>query len=190
MHAQQVCSAEEALQTLRTGNLKYIESTRGTGDISPQKREQTLKNGQHPYAVIITCSDSRVVPEYVFSANIGDLFVIRVAGNVIDDHQLGSIEYAAEHLGIRLVVVLGHDHCGAVDAAINHDPDGYIKFITDEIKRAIGSETDDYKACCLNVHQSVALIESSLEIQQEEAHGLHVIGALYRLESGKVEFDI
>lgn len=109
---------------------------------------------------------------------------------MIDDHQLGSIEYAAEHLGIRLVVVLGHDHCGAVDAAINHDPEGYIKFITDEIKLAIGSETDDYKACCLNVRRSVALIESSLEIQHEEEHGLKVIGALYRLETGRTEFLI
>ena len=84
MHAQPVCSAEEALQTLRTGNLKYIESTRSTGDISPQKREQTLKSGQHPYAVIITCSDSRVVPEYVFSADIGDLY-IGVMRNDLDD---------------------------------------------------------------------------------------------------------
>ena len=72
-----------------------------------KKREYTCKNGQHPYAVIVTCSDSRVIPESIFSAGIGDLFVIRVAGNVIDDHQLGSIEYATEHLGIRLVVVLG-----------------------------------------------------------------------------------
>ena len=190
MVSEQLYSAEQALQSLRSGNLQYLAAKNGTGDISPQKRMDTLQNGQQPFAVIVTCSDSRVIPEYIFSADIGDLFVIRVAGNVIDDHQLGSIEYAAEHLGIRLVVVLGHDHCGAVDAAINHDPDGYIKFITDEIKRAIGDETDDYKACCMNVHQSVAMIENSFAIQQEEAHGLHVIGALYRLESGVVEFDI
>ena len=108
----------------------------------------------------------------------------------MDDHQLGSIEYAAEHLGIRLIVVLGHDHCGAVDAAINHDPEGYIKFITDEIKIAIGDEKDDYKACCLNVKRSVDVIESSFEIHREEEHGLKVIGALYRLDDGKVEFNI
>ena len=150
MHAEVICSAETALRKLKEGNLRYLNETKGTGDISPEKRCDVLANGQHPFAVIVTCSDSRVVPEYVFSADLGDLFVIRVAGNVIDDHQLGSIEYATEHLGIRLVVVLGHDHCGAVDAAINHDPDGYIKFITDEIKLAIGDETDDY---C--VHRSV-----------------------------------
>ena len=115
--------------------------------------------------------------------------MIRVAGNVIDDHQLGSIEYAAGHLGSPVVVVLGHTHCGAVDAAINSDPEGYIKFITDEIKLAIGDETDDYKACCLNVKRSVALIEHSLDIHQiEEQEGLRVVGAMYHIEDGSVEF--
>jgi len=190
MHIENMIPAETALQMLKNGNQKYLNAKTGSGDISTDKRIDTLKHGQKPYAVIVTCSDSRVIPEYIFSADIGDLFVIRVAGNVMDDHQLGSIEYAAEHLGIRLIVVLGHDHCGAVDAAINHDPEGYIKFITDEIKLAIGSETDDYKACCLNVRRSVDIIESSFEIQHEEEHGLKVIGALYRLETGAVEFDI
>ena len=183
-------SADEALQRLKDGTEKYLAAKTGCGDISPEIRARTCEQGQQPYAVIVTCSDSRVIPESIFSAGIGDLFVIRVAGNVIDDHQLGSIEYAAEHLGIRLVAVLGHDHCGAVDAAINHDPEGYIKFITDEIKTAIGNEQDDYKACCLNVRHSVDLIEQSFEIHREEEHGLRVIGALYRLADGKVEFEI
>ena len=103
-----------------------------------------------------------MIPEHIFSAGIGELFVIRLAGNVIDDHQLGSIEYAAGHLGCKLVVVLGHTHCGAVDAAIHHQPEGYIKYITDEIKKAIGDETDPYKASCLNVRHSVREIEKSL----------------------------
>ena len=191
MHITSFISADTALLKLIAGNQQYLRAKTGFGNISPEKRSETLKAGQHPYAVIVTCSDSRVIPEYIFSADIGDLFIIRVAGNVIDDHQLGSIEYAAEHLGIRLVVVLGHDHCGAVDAAINHDPDGYIKFITDEIRLAVGAETDDYKACCMNVRRSVSVIESSLEIRQEETeHGLKVIGALYRLADGAVEFNI
>lgn len=183
-------SADRALEMLKEGNQKYLAAKTSMGDISLDKRRETCENGQQPYAVIVTCSDSRVLPESIFSAGIGDLFVIRVAGNVMDDHQLGSIEYAAEHLGIRLIVVLGHDHCGAVDAAINHDPEGYIKFITDEIKIAIGDEQDDYKACCLNVKRSVDVIESSFEIHREEEHGLKVIGALYRLDDGKVEFNI
>ena len=183
-------SAEQALEKLKAGNADYLSARTSGGDISPEKRAYTCENGQCPYAVIVTCSDARVIPESIFSAGIGDLFVIRVAGNVIDNHQLGSVEYAAEHLGIRLVVVLGHDHCGAVDAAIHHDPEGYIRYITDEIKLAIGDEQDDYKACWLNVRHSVDLIGQSFEIQNEEQHGLRVIGALYRLADGKVEFEI
>jgi len=190
MTVEYTVSADEAVEKLKLGNKKYLQSRTSSGDISPEARRETCENGQKPYAVIVTCSDSRVIPESIFSAGIGELFVIRVAGNVMDDHQLGSIEYAVEHLGIRLVAVLGHDHCGAVDAAINHDPEGYIKFITDEIKLAIGDEQDDYKACCLNVKRSVAVIESSFEIHREQQHGLKVIGALYRLADGRVEFDI
>ena len=190
MTVEYTVSADEAVEKLKLGNEKYLQSRTSSGDISAEARRETCENGQKPYAVIVTCSDSRVIPESIFSAGIGELFVIRVAGNVMDDHQLGSIEYAVEHLGIRLVAVLGHDHCGAVDAAINHDPEGYIKFITDEIKLAIGDEQDDYKACCLNVKRSVAVIESSFEIHREQQHGLKVIGALYRLADGRVEFDI
>ncbi len=190
MTVEYTVSADEAVEKLKLGNEKYLQSRTSSGDISPEARRETCENGQKPYAVIVTCSDSRVIPESIFSAGIGELFVIRVAGNVMDDHQLGSIEYAVEHLGIRLVAVLGHDHCGAVDAAINHHSEGYIKFITDEIKLAIGDEQDDYKACCLNVKRSVAVIESSFEIHREQQHGLKVIGALYRLADGRVEFDI
>ena len=112
-----------------------------------------------------------------------------LAGNIIDDHQLGSIEYAAGHLGCRLVVVLGHTHCGAVDAAINHEPSGYIRYITDEIKKAIGDERDPYKASCLNVRHSVQEIEKSLCIHNiEEETGLRVVGAMYHIEDGSVEF--
>ena len=92
------------------------------------------------------------------------MFVIRVAGNVMDKHQLGSVEYAADHLGCKLVVVLGHEHCGAVGAAMGHVPEGFVKYITDEIKRAIGDEADEYRACCLNVAQSVAVIKESLGV--------------------------
>ena len=183
-------SAEQALQKLREGNEKYLSAKTGCGDISPEARKKTCENGQRPYAVIVTCSDSRVIPESIFSAGIGDLFVIRVAGNVMDDHQLGSVEYAASHLGVKLIVVLGHDHCGAVDAALHHDPEGYIRFITDEIKEAIGEEQDPYKACCLNVRHSMAIIEESFAIHQEEEHGLQVVGAVYHLADGKVIFDI
>lgn len=181
--------AKAALDKLREGNLKYIRTGECSGDVSAAVRLETGSNGQQPYAIIISCSDSRVIPEVIFSAGIGELFVIRVAGNVIDNHQLGSIEYAADHLGCGLVLVLGHTHCGAVDAAINHDPEGFIQFITDEIKAAIGEECDPYKAVCLNVQRSIDMIESSLSIQRDEqAFGLEVIGAVYDIESGAVSF--
>lgn len=188
MHVDCKVSAGEALEKLKWGNEKYVSSKLNEGDISESIRIDTARNGQHPYAIIITCSDSRVVPEHIFSAGLGEIFVIRVAGNVIDDHQLGSIEYAADHLGCKLVLVLGHTHCGAVEAAIHHDPDGYIKFITDEIKLAIGEETDGDRACELNVRRSVSLIESNLDIQKmEHDDGLCVVGAVYDIESGKVK---
>ena len=182
-------NAEMALAKLKQGNEIYLKGE-NNGDISLLKRQDTFQNGQHPYAIIISCSDSRVIPESIFNAGIGDLFVIRVAGNVMDDHQLGSVEYAAHHLGVKLIVVLGHNHCGAVDAAVNHAPDGYIKFITDEIKKAVGDEKDEYKACCLNVKHSMEIIENSFEIHQEEEHGLKVVGAVYHIENGKVDFNI
>ena len=189
MSAGVTYTAREAADKLKEGNLRYISADKNEGDISSAVRLKTCTEGQTPYAIIITCSDSRVIPESIFSAGIGDLFVIRVAGNVIDNHQLGSIEYAAEHLGCRLILVMGHNHCGAVDAVINHNPEGYIKFITDEIKKAIGSETDTYKACRLNVQYCMKLIEDSLEIQKEETeHGLQVMGAIYHLEDGRVDF--
>ena len=138
---------------------------------------------RYPYAVVVTCSDSRVIPESIFSAGIGELFVIRVAGNVINDFQLGSVEYAAEHLGSNLIVVLGHTHCGAVGAAIAGGAEGYIKSITNEIRLAVGNEKDDYKACCLNVEHSIKKINDNLNLPNAK-----VIGAVYDIESGEVEF--
>lgn len=182
-------SAKEAVARLRAGNARYLEAETGPGDISLRVRRDTCENGQSPYAVIVTCSDSRVIPEAIFSAGIGELFVIRVAGNVIDAHQLGSIEYAAEHLGCKLVLVLGHTHCGAVGAAIHHDTSGYIKYITDEIRAAVGEETDDFRASCLNVKHSVARIEENLDISaMERESGLEVRGAVYHIGDGRVEF--
>ncbi len=180
----------KAVEKLMEGNRLYVEEGGWQGDVSKEIRLKTAAFGQEPYAIVITCSDSRVIPEAIFQAGIGDLFVIRVAGNVIDSHQLGSIEYAADHLGTQLILVLGHTHCGAVDAAIHHDPQGYIKYITDEISRAIGPEKDPYRAACLNVKQSISVIESSLSIQEDEARGLQVLGAIYDIETGKVDFMI
>ena len=179
-----VLSASEALERLKEGNQIYLNASTPSGDISPETRLSTSQYGQRPYAIIVSCSDSRVIPECVFSAGIGELFVVRVAGNVIDKHQLGSIEYAAEHLGCNLVVVLGHTLCGAVGAAAKKNT-GYIGYITDEIMRAIGEERDCVKASILNVKHGVAKIKKLLKLKD-----LQVTGALYHTESGIVDFDL
>lgn len=182
-------SAAEAKKRLIDGNNRYLDATAGAGDISPERRRDTAENGQHPYAIVITCSDSRVIPESIFSAGIGELFVIRVAGNVLDDHQLGSIEYAADHLGTKLIVVLGHTRCGAVDAAIEGHTGGFIESILRDIKLAIGDEKDDFKASCLNVKHGVETIRHELEIHPiHDPKGLEVAGAIYHIEDGRVEF--
>lgn len=187
-HANTV-SAEEALAKLKNGNAAYLNVSANPGDISPAIRRDTCDNGQHPYAIVITCSDSRVIPEAIFSAGIGELFTIRVAGNVIDNFQLGSVEYAADHLGTNLIVVLGHTNCGAVGAAMGTGVEGFIKSITDEIKSVIGDETDGYKACCLNVNNSIKKIADGLHIPAEgNEKGWKVVGAVYHIDDGHVEF--
>lgn len=186
MHNQNI-SAAEALKKLKEGNQRYLSAATNPGDISPQIRQNTCENGQSPYAIVVTCSDSRVIPEGIFSAGIGELFVIRVAGNVIDKHQLGSIEYSADHLGSPLVVVLGHTHCGAVGAAVTSSPGGFVKYITDEIKKAIGDEKDELKASKLNVQRSVEMIKDGLK-EMVESGKLTVCGAIYQIDSGEVEF--
>ena len=132
----------ELLARLREGNLRYLEAPQNPGDVSPALRRTTANQGQAPYAIVIACSDSRVIPEALFSAGIGERFVIRVAGNVLDNHQLGSIEYAAAHLGCKLILMLGHTGCGAVGAALHGGGEGYVSYLTDEILRAIGRERD------------------------------------------------
>ena len=184
-----IVSADDALQKLKKGNEAYIDASTNPADVSKAIRKETMVNGQFPYAIVVTCSDSRCIPEAVFSAGIGDIFTIRVAGNVMDNHQLGSVEYAAEHLGTRLCVVLGHTNCGAVGSTLEGGaPEGYVKTLTDSIKAAIGSETDPYKACKLNVENSVKQIEEKVHIPDEEGLSFKVVGAIYDIGEGTVEF--
>ncbi len=185
MCGKKTVSAAEALELLRAGNREFIGAGRPLGDVSSEVRARTCREGQTPYAVVITCSDSRVIPEAIFSAGIGDIFVIRSAGNVIGDHELGSTEYAVSHLGCPLVLVLGHTNCGAVDAAIHNGGHGFVKCITDEIGRAIGCETDPTRASVLNVQRAVEVLRRSLGCGE---NGPEFVGALYHIDTGKVEF--
>ena len=176
-------NAFSALKKLKEGNKTYLNSEKNVGDISPRARLFTYQNGQKPFAIVVGCADSRVIPESIFSAGIGELFVIRAAGNVVDNFALGSVEYAVEHLGCRLVVVLGHTGCGAVGAA-HAQNGGYLKYITDEIKGAIGEEEDGLKASSLNAQHSAQKIKAQLP----QTEGLMVISALYHTDSGEVDF--
>lgn len=171
----------ELINKLNDGNCRYLLTSDKT------LLEHTAKYGQHPYAIVICCSDSRVIPEQIFSADVGDLFVIRVAGNVLDNHQLGSIEYAAAHLGCKLIVMLGHTHCGAVDAALSGHTDGFISYITDDIREAIGDERDPLEAARLNVRHGVERIRNEFA-GHPEIEGISVRGALYDIETGSVEW--
>lgn len=147
------------LQRLKEGNEKYLTTNTAIVNVSPQIREKTARNGQSPYAVVITCSDSSVIPEAIFSAGIGKLFVIRTAGNTIEGTTLGSIEYAVEHLGVKLIVVLGHTHCGAIETVLcNHEEaHGNLGRIVNEISKAVAHEQDPYTAVKLNVEHGVKL---------------------------------
>ena len=168
-------------EKLILGNQKYL--TDGNSEL----REQTAMNGQNPYAIVICCSDSRVIPEKIFSASIGDLFVIRVAGNVLDNHQLGSIEYAAAHLNCKLILLLGHTGCGAVSAALSGHSDGFISYIAEDILEAVGEEKDMDKACQLNVQHGVNRIKKEFN-EHPEMPEIEIRGAVYDIRSGMVEW--
>lgn len=172
---------EMTIDKLNDGNRLFLQ----TSDKSLMA--DTAQNGQHPYAIIICCSDSRVIPEQIFSAAIGDLFVIRVAGNVLDNHQLGSIEYAAAHLNCKLIVMLGHTGCGAVSAALSGHADGFITYITEDILEAVGDERDPLKATRLNVLHGVERIRHAFA-EHPEITDIDVRGAVYDIEHGTIEW--
>lgn len=176
---------ETLIARLQEGNLRWQQRQ----DEQTALRRKTAAEGQQPYAIVIACSDSRVIPEQLFDAGLGELFVIRVAGNVLDRHQLGSIEYAAGHLHCRLILMLGHTGCGAVGAALSGGGDGFIQYITDEILLAVGEEKDPLLACEKNVRRGVEILRREFrehpEIPTEE---LEIRGAVYDIENGAVRW--
>ena len=185
--------AEQALEKLMSGNEKYL-SGNITPDIDASLRKDLAKNGQHPYAIVITCSDSRVPAELIFDSSIGDIFVIRTAGNVVSDFEIGSVEYGAEHLGSPLIFVLGHTNCGAVTAATEGgEAEGKIQAIVDEIEPSVQKAKDEgagdvlSKAIELNVMNSVDKILSSEIIKELKEEGkVEVVGGVYDIDSGTI----
>lgn len=141
--------AEEALRRLVEGNRIYVEALDHERDLSQERIADLFENGQRPFACVITCADSRVVPEHVFMTGLGELFVIRVAGNVVGPIELASAVYACEHLHTRLLLVLGHTHCGAIKAALDGEA-GPVAAITERIVAALGDVRDPYEASVAN----------------------------------------
>jgi len=184
--------ADAALTKLKEGNTRFAESTVSSGKPTAARRAETAQ-GQHPFAIIVGCADSRTSPEIVFDQNIGDLFVTRSAGNLVDDHALGSMEYAIEHLGARLIVVLGHPRCGAVAAAVAGDSaPGHIQSLVRDIQPAV-KETKGRPgdATELAVVANARLMANKIRTQMdvgELAKEVRIIPAVYDLSSGKIEW--
>ncbi len=185
---------EQALRDLLAGNERFVARKSIHPHQSAERRTEVAK-GQHPSAVILGCSDSRIPPEIIFDQGIGDLFVIRVAGNIIDDAILGSMEYAVEHLHVHLIVVLGHQKCGAVEAAVKGgEAPGHVGTLIKAIQPAVEkarSQPGDWVENTVRVHvgRMVQELKSASPILAEEIGKgeLKIIGARYDLESGRVE---
>lgn len=185
--------AAKALAMLAEGNGRFADQKEQRHDTSLGRRAELAK-GQHPYAVIVSCADSRVPPELIFDAGLGELFVIREAGNVLDDIVLGSVEYAVEHLGVKLVMVMGHEQCGAVTAAVKHAREGHVTRIVKRIEPAVaeakGQPGDVVHNCVLANARHVAkqIRESKPVVGKAAGSGeVIVVAAVYDLATGKVK---
>ncbi|HRC06830.1 MAG TPA: carbonic anhydrase [Miltoncostaeales bacterium] len=192
-----------ALERLIDGNGRFTSDAATVGDVTHHRRLQIARE-QRPFATLVGCSDSRVGPEQLFGSGLGELFIVRNAGNTVGDHALGSIEYSVAMLGVPLVVVLGHERCGAVLAALDmlqHGTvsPGAIGSLVDAIIPAIAPVVDDVadadqlvaNAVRANIRATVAQLRSSPEpiIQQPRSDGeLWIVGAYYDLTSGHVDF--
>lgn len=190
-----VVSAEKALEELRKGNTNHVKGHYKHEHMNHNRLMEVAK-GQKPHAIILSCADSRVPPEVVFDKGLGDLFVIRVAGNIAESAELASIEYAAEHLNVPLVVVMGHKRCGAIQAAAGTgDPGGHItdlvKQIQPSVNRARGMAGDLVdNAVHTNIEDVVKNLRRSQPIlnQMVESGQLRIVGAYYDLDTGKVDW--
>ena len=199
-------SAHEALERLRQGNQRFAADARSPQELANTRRRAELAGGQEPFAAILGCSDSRVPVEIVFDQSLGDLFVIRVAGNIVAPSQIGSVEFAAERYGTRLVVVLGHSSCGVIQATIEQlrrttvSESPHVSSIINRVRPIVQGllETDVShdpealvrQAVRANVRASADHLRHGSQVIESliESEGLLVVGAEYSLETGVVDF--
>jgi carbonic anhydrase len=198
--------AREALERLREGNLRFAANVRGSDAFVSHTRRAELASGQQPFAIILGCSDSRVPAEIVFDQGLGDLFVIRVAGNIVAPSQVGSVEFSAARYFTRLVVVLGHSQCGAILATLeelltpSENQSLNLRAIVDRVRPSVegllhtelrhDSDALVREAVRANIRASVDHLRHGSQVLEEliQREGLLVVGAEYSLESGVVEF--
>ena len=199
-------SAQAALDRLREGNARFVSDVRSLDAHTSQRRRRELAAGQEPFAIVLGCSDSRVPAEIVFDQGLGDLFVIRVAGNIVAPSQIGSVEFAAERFGTRLVVVLGHSQCGAILATLEQlarpstEQSPNLRSIVDRIRPAVEGllatelkhtpEALVQQAIRANIRASANQLRHGSAILEQlfQKDGLLVVGAEYSLETGIVDF--
>jgi carbonic anhydrase len=199
-------SAREALERLREGNRRFADDLRSLESLATRTRRRESAAGQEPFAIILGCSDSRVPAEIVFDQGLGDLFVIRVAGNIVAPSQVGSVEFAAARFGTRLVVVLGHSSCGAILATLeelgrpSEDQSKNLRSIVDRIRPSVEpllageleSQPDALvqSAVRANIRASVNHLRHGSEVLEQLVlkENLWIVGAEYSLETGVVDF--
>lgn len=195
-HSENNISAKDAMKKLKDGNERFIELKLKHPD-SDKKRRKAMLQGQHPFVVILSCSDSRVPPELIFDQGLGDIFEIRNAGNVLDDHVIGSIEYAVMHCGVKLIVIMGHQDCGAVAATLSGKSETkYIKSLEDSIQPAVedcknkGLEVNSDNVVKAHITQDIQELMSQDTdlVKYMKENNVKIVPAYYHLDSGKVDF--
>ena len=186
-------TSQESLNRLKEGNARFV-ADHLDGQLKDSSRRKSLLDGQQPYAIILGCSDSRIVPEIMFDTGLGELFVIRVAGNVANTSSIASIEYAVAHLGTKLIVVLSHQSCGAVTAAVAGGDNGHnLNHLLSQITPAIESSKEGAtidEVSKINAELTVEDLKNRSQIIKDaiDKGSLKVIPAYYNLETGKVDF--
>ncbi len=189
-------TASEAMKKLIKGNERFVKLHEKHPDVGKKRRHDML-SGQHPFVVILSCSDSRVPPELIFDQGLGDIFEIRNAGNVLDEHVIGSIEYAVMHCGVKLIVIMGHQDCGAIAATLSGKSETkYIKSLEDSIQPAVetcklnGQDVNSDNVVRAHVMQDIdeLLTQDTDLVKYMKEHNVKIVPAYYHLDSGRVDF--